>query len=207
MIVILISGKAESGKTTAANILKNELEKIGGKAAIIPYGDYVKHTAKLVYDWDGKKDEAGRSLLQHWGTDVVRSKHENFWVDTVISLNSLIRDEFDYMIVDDVRFKNEITRWKGDSDCTWRKVISVRIERPGFENHLTEEQRNHISETDLDSFDLFDANISATDVDELTESVKHVIIPKIICEVLTMKNDRLYIPFIGLIDWTVSIMD
>ena len=45
MKIILISGKAEAGKTTAANIIKYSLCGIGKRAAVVPYGQYVKDTA------------------------------------------------------------------------------------------------------------------------------------------------------------------
>ena len=63
MKVILISGKAEAGKTTTANIIKTFLEERGRKVACIPYGQYVKDTAKLIWNWDGKKDKKGLSLI------------------------------------------------------------------------------------------------------------------------------------------------
>jgi hypothetical protein len=147
MLVILISGKAESGKTTAANYLKEAFDLCGYKVAKMAYGDYVKFTAKTIYAWDGKKDEAGRQLLQHWGTEVVRQKQPDFWVDNVIELCELIKDEFDIVIIDDVRFPNEIERWNGRFNYT-----TLRIERPGHENTLTPEQRKHISETALDGY-------------------------------------------------------
>ena len=42
MKIILISGKAEAGKTTTAKFLKKKLEEQGMFSAIIPYGQYVK---------------------------------------------------------------------------------------------------------------------------------------------------------------------
>ena len=59
MKIILISGKAEAGKTITANIIKDALEKKGQPSCIVPYGQYVKDTAKMLFNWDWKKDEAG----------------------------------------------------------------------------------------------------------------------------------------------------
>ena len=64
MKIILISGKAEAGKTTAANIIKYYLCGIGKRVAIVPYGQYVKDTAKMIFGWDGQKHKNGRQLLQ-----------------------------------------------------------------------------------------------------------------------------------------------
>ena len=168
MKIILISGKAEAGKTTTANIIKDALEKKDQSACIVPYGQYVKDTARMLFNWDGKKDKAGRSLLQYWGTDVVRKKDPNFWVMASIDLANVIKDEFDYMIVDDCRFPNEIDLWK----ClTAYPVLTIRVIRPGHENMLTLEQRLHPSEISLDKYS-FDIYLSATNKDELLGEVE-----------------------------------
>ena len=179
MKIILISGKAEAGKTTTAKFLKKKLEEQGMLSAIIPYGQYVKDTAKMLFDWDGNKDEKGRALLQWWGTDVVRKKHTDFWVDNVMRLARVMdRDvAFDFLIIDDCRFPNEIENWKRDIFDVW-DVMTVRIERPGHENALTEKQRQHPSECSLDGYN-FDVTISATNQEELEYAICEQLLPKI----------------------------
>ena len=177
MKVILISGKAEAGKTTAANMLKSFLENQGKTVVIIPYGQYVKDTAKMIWGWDGKKDEAGRQLLQWWGTDVVRQQDPSFWVDTVIRLARVIQNQVDYLIVDDCRFVNEIQGWYGDIYSNWRP-FTIRVERPGHENALTPEQRQHPSETELDDY-IFDITIKAIDKAGLYDEIVWKVMPKI----------------------------
>jgi hypothetical protein len=169
--IILFSGKAESGKSTAAGITKSRIESTGYKVAKLAYGDYVKETARMLFSWNGQKDEAGRTLLQWWGTEVVRAKQPNFWVDTVIRLCSILGDMYDYILVDDARYENEITRWRGD-------VTTVRVERPGHENRLTPEQRAHISETSLDEYP-FDVRLSASTRTELEAQVAERLLPKL----------------------------
>lgn len=105
MKIILISGKAEAGKTTAAKFLKEYLESRGEHVAITPYGQLVKDLCKMLYGWNGQKDEAGRQLLQHFGTDVVRAVRPDYWVDHIIELSCLLYNEFDTFIIDDSRFR------------------------------------------------------------------------------------------------------
>ena len=174
MKIILISGKAEAGKTTAANIIKYYLCGIGKRAAIVPYGQYVKDTAKMIFGWDGQKDENGRQLLQWWGTDVVRKKNENFWVNTVMRFADVLDGEIDYLIIDDCRFHNEVELWKHECD-----YLTLRIERPGHDNALNDEQRKHPSETALDDYE-FDVTISATDFKELKEAIYEQVLPIIV---------------------------
>lgn len=182
MKIILISGKAEAGKTTTAQYLKdivNYAENGERDAAIVPYGQYVKDTAKMLFGWDGVKDEAGRNLLQVWGTNIVRHNDPNFWVDTVQRLAFVCRDMYDYFIIDDARFPNEIESWKNRVfNLPWDEVITIRVERPGWENSLTEEQRQHPSETSLDDYN-FDITISATNIEELYREIIDKVVPNI----------------------------
>ena len=172
MKVLLFSGKAECGKSTAATITKRLLEERGYKVLRMSYGDYVKQTAKMLYDWNGEKDEAGRKLLQWWGTDKVRAERPNFWCDTVKRLADIVKDDFDYLIIDDARYKNEMLCWNGYETC------EIRIERPSHENALTPQQRAHISETSLDDWH-FNIVISAWSIAELEWAVKLVLIPTV----------------------------
>lgn len=191
MKVILISGKAEAGKTTTARILKGMLEGRGKKVACIPYGQYVKDTAKMIWGWDGQKDKKGRELLQWWGTDIVRAQDPSFWVDSVIRLAKVVDKHVDYLIVDDCRFLNEIEAWRAvkyvaldpvtDSLVNMQRfsdIITIRVERPGHENALTPEQRTHPSETQLDNY-IFDVTIEATDEDELRGEIYHKVLPRV----------------------------
>lgn len=166
MKIILFSGKAESGKSTAAKQLKKFLDKTSIRSAIIPCGHYVKDTASLVFDWDGKKDKAGRSVLQYVG-DIVRAEDPLFWVDTVMRLAKVLNRTLDCIIIDDCRYPNEHISWieKG------YETMIIRIERPGHLNELTELQRNHSSETIMDDYS-FNTVLTAMDEEELNSQVR-----------------------------------
>ena len=160
--IILFSGKAENGKTTAARYLKEILEKRGEKVVITRYAYYLKDLAKRYCDWNGQKDEAGRKLLQVLGTDIIRQKlnKPNFHVGRICEDIEICQDYVDYVLIDDARFENEIYYPKamfGD------KVVTAKIYRtsPGFESHLSKEQQEHPSETALDNFTSYDYTIEA----------------------------------------------
>lgn len=146
MRVILISGCAQNGKDTIAKMMKSYLEDVMGYGVLIThYADLLKFVLKEFFEWDGKKDKAGRHLLQSVGTDVVRKQDENFWVDYVIKITTML-NLWDYVIIPDVRFENEVERWK----CTnVEQITHIHVERPDFSNNLTEEQRSHSSEAGI----------------------------------------------------------
>lgn len=146
MKVILISGKAQNGKDTTAGIIRDALEADGFKVLIAHYGDLVKYVSKTFFGWNGEKDEAGRTLLQYVGTDVIRTKRENYWVDFLAGILELFNGEWDYVLVPDCRFPNEVECMK---DAGF-DVTHVRVVRQNFISPLTEEQQRHPSETALD---------------------------------------------------------
>jgi hypothetical protein len=145
MRVLCISGKAQHGKDTSANILQGFLEDSGAKVKIIHYADLLKFICKSWFDWDGAKDDYGRTLLQRVGTDTVRAKEPDYWVAFVCNFLKLFPDEWDYVIIPDCRFPNEVNMMKANFD-----TIHLRVNRPNFNSPLTEEQQKHISETALD---------------------------------------------------------
>lgn len=154
MKVITISAKAMHGKDYTANVLKEKLEDMGYSTLVCHYADLLKYICRQFFDWNGEKDEYGRSLLQHVGTEGVRSQKPDYWVDFIIDIINFFPSEWDYVIIPDTRFPNEIEKMKENFSS-----IAVRVTRPNFENSLTEEQRQHLSEVALDGYN-FDYEIN-----------------------------------------------
>ena len=145
--VICISGKAQHGKDTTANMLKAGFEGRNNKVLIFHYADLLKYFCREYFGWNGEKDDVGRTLLQHVGTDVVRAKEPNYWVNFAKDFLKLFEDEWDYVLIPDCRFPNEIEVMKENFNA-----IHVRVVRTNFISPLSEEQKHHISETALDEY-------------------------------------------------------
>ena len=146
MKVIAISGHAMNGKDTAAEMIRSALELNGERVLITHYADLLKYICKMFFGWNGEKDERGRNLLQYVGTDVVRKKKPDFWVEFIIFILEHFGDNWDYVIIPDTRFPNEIDRLIEDGFC----VTHIRIDRNNFNSELNNEQKTHESETALD---------------------------------------------------------
>lgn len=170
MRVILISGKAQSAKDTSAFMMKELLEKQQKKVLIIHYADNLKIFAKNYFGWSGKKDLEGRKLLQWLGTDVVRKNYEDTWVDMIVALLKGIKTLYDYVIIPDVRFPNEIDKMCDNFDC-----VTIRVIRPNFDNGLTEEQKKHPSEIALDCYPMEYELINDEDLEKLLKTVKRFV--------------------------------
>jgi hypothetical protein len=148
MKIILLSGHAQHGKDTSANFLKEIIEKDGKKVLITHYADLLKFLCKNMFEWNGIKDEQGRHILQYVGTDVIRKQNPDYWVGFISEFLKLFPKEWDYVLIPDCRFPNEVLKMINDG---W-DVFSIRVNRVDFESDLTMEQKSHISETALDNF-------------------------------------------------------
>lgn len=148
MKIILFSAKAQNGKDLTATLLEKLMIADNKKVLITHYADLLKYLCKTFFDWDGKKDDVGRNKLQYLGTDVIRKQNPDYWVKFLSEFLQMFKDEWSYVLIPDTRFPNEITYMK---ECGF-DVISVRIKRLNFESDLTDEQKNHLSETALDDF-------------------------------------------------------
>ena len=174
MKLILISAKLQHGKDTTAELLKVELEKNGNKVLIAHYADLLKYICKTFFNWDGNKDEKGRTILQYVGTDIIRHQCEDYWVKFMMEFLFMFRKEWDYVLIPDTRFPNEIeyanSSWIGEEN-----VHTIRINRPNFNSGATEEQLNHPSECALDNYEFDHYITNDGTIEELEIKIKDLV--------------------------------
>jgi hypothetical protein len=90
------------------------------------------------------------------GTDLVRTVLPNYWTGIVVGFIQAMEptNNFDVAIIPDARFENEVDI----ALQILKNCVAVRIERKNADGSdwinptLTEEQRNHPSETSLDCY-------------------------------------------------------
>ena len=171
MQVITISGKARHGKDSAAEFISDYLTYYHYSSVIVHYADFLKFILKEYYHWDGNKNEEGRHLLQHIGTDIVREKNPDFWVTILDQLISVLFSHVNYIIIPDARFPNEITHWIEKENL----AVAIKVIRPEQEikDQLTEAAKQHESETALDDYP-FNYTIEAENLDELRIAISTV---------------------------------
>jgi len=145
--ILAISGHAQNGKDTVAGLIKDSLKADGNRVLVAHYADLLKYMCRTFFNWDGNKDEKGRHILQYVGTDIIRKQAPDFWVDFISSVLTYFKENWDYVLIPDTRFPNEIDKLISNGF----DVIHIRVVRPNFESPLTEEQQSHPSETALDN--------------------------------------------------------
>lgn len=150
--IITISGKAGAGKDTFARLLQKQLSLFDYKTLIVHYADKLKFVCERYYGWDGKKDEAGRKLLQKVGTELYRENlWEDYWVYGValdLKMMEVAGVMPDFVLIPDTRFPNEIEVMEdvfGEGS-----VIAVNVTRDT--QLLDGEAAQHSSETAMDDY-------------------------------------------------------
>ena len=139
--IFILSGKAKSGKNYVADIIsdyyKNSIQ--------ISYAYYLKQYVKKITNWDGEEATKPRDLLQSLGIDLIKKIDKELLIRRVMEDIKVYSYFFDVIIVTDARLKEEI-----DIPKKLFKCVTIRIN--GKDNDLTLEQKNHITETDLDDY-------------------------------------------------------
>lgn len=147
--IFMISGKARSGKNSFGEELRIELENRGYEVFECAFADMLKTLCARYYGYKGK-DEEGRGILQRQG-DKFRENNPNIFVNILIELIRGVYTQYDFVIITDLRFTNELYAMKK----VFPNSISVRVTRDNYVTDLTEVQQNHPSETQLDN-EVFD---------------------------------------------------
>lgn len=167
-----------TGKDTFAQILKEELEKQNKSVLITHFADEVKFVCKNFFSWNGEKDEEGRKLLQYVGTDYFRNQvDQDYWVNRMVENIKAIQNypfiHYDYIIISDTRFPNEIEKFKTDYkdiSCGFPyQLTTIRMVR---ELSLTSETTTHSSETALDGYRFDYIIINNDSIEDLYEKAK-----------------------------------
>jgi len=149
--IFLLSGKARSGKNEISKIIERYYSN--KKCITISFGYYIKDYAKRISDWDGSEETKPRELLQHLGIELVRNKiDKRLFIDRILQDIEIFSYFYDIIVISDVRLLDEITVLKEN----YPDSVSIRVIRNNYENNLTEEQKNHLTETDLDEYTNFD---------------------------------------------------
>ena len=149
--LILVSGKANSGKDTFIDMTIEYLESKGYKCVKLAFAKYLKDLCRDHMGWSGDKDIEGRTLLQYIGTDIIRDKlnWQAFHVNRVCEDIQIIGDQYDFVFVSDARFANELYHAKS---VFLNKCTDLLIDRPSLVSELDGKQLAHKSENALGDY-------------------------------------------------------
>ena len=171
--IIILSGKARSGKDEVADIIENYYKNKNVKK--LSYAYYLKQYVKNISNWDGTEDDKPRELLQTIGIDLIKNK-----IDNKLLINRIIEDIkvysyfYDIIVITDARLIDEVE----DIKDNFNNVITIRINR-NIDNNLTSSEKNHITETGLDNYNNFDYVIDNNDNYKYLENSVNVVLEEL----------------------------
>ena len=173
MKIFIIGGKAKSGKTTFGELLRDNLKEYGYKPCVMQITEPLYSYARNYFEYDIEKDEKPREFLQKMGIEIIREKLNipNFLLNRLKEDIEILSNFFDTFIITDARLINEFTNLKK----TYTNVTTIKIERKNYYTELSESEKNHITETEIDTFDNFDYKVINSGYSTLEEQAKEIV--------------------------------
>ena len=170
--IYVVGGKAKHGKDTFSAFLKETYENHNKTVIVTQLSKYIKYYAREMTGWDLSEETKPREFLQQLGTTVIRQKlkKDDLFIKRMIDDIEIFSCFYDAIIISDIRLKKEIIELKE----AYPNIISIHITRPDFDNGLTEEQKKHPTEIDLDDYTGFDIEIVNTTLDKLKEEAEKI---------------------------------
>ena len=156
-LIILIAGKARSGKSTVAEYLKEEYENDNKKVVISYFTKYLKMYIEEITGSKINDDNKPRDLLQQISSKIIKKdlQKNNFFIDRQIEDIEIYSYFKDVIIIPDVRFPSEITFIKEK----FKNVVTIGVTREDYISTLTKKQQSDITETSLDNYTNYDFKI------------------------------------------------
>ncbi len=150
MKIILIGGKANSGKDSTAEYIDEYYRSRGLDVVNIQIAYYIKMYAKQIAKWDGDNETKPRQLLQDLGTELIRKQiDEYFFIKRIIQDIDIYSRYFDVITISDGRLPEEFASIK----LAYPETVTVHVTRPGFTSRLTKDQKAHVTEALVDEIE------------------------------------------------------
>lgn len=173
MKIFIIGGKAKSGKNTFGKFLREELKEYGYHPCVMNLTNPLYNYAKNYFEWDEYQDEKPREFLQKMGTEIIKEKLNKpfFLLDRLSEDIEILSNFFDTFIITDARLKLEFEELKK----RYTDVVSIKIEREHYDDELTLSEKEHITETEIDTFDSFDYKVINKGILTLKDEAKKIV--------------------------------
>lgn len=173
MKVFVIGGTAKSGKNTFGNYLREELKTYGYKPCVMHLTEPLYSYARNYFSWNENSDEKPREFLQKMGIEIIKEKMHKpqFLINRTCEDIEILSNFFDVFIITDARLIMEFEEFRKRFD----DVVVIKISRNNYDNGLSEEEKNHITETELLDYKKYDYEIENNNFDALKNEAHKII--------------------------------
>lgn len=173
MKIFVIGGVARSGKSTLGNLLKEELKDYGYKPCVMQITSPLYTYAKSYFNYDPNRDSKPREFLQKMGIEIIKEKlgKQDFLLNRLFEDIEILSNFFDVFIITDARLIHEFLSIKAKYD----DVVTIKLVRKDFDNKLTEEEKNHVTEKEITMYNDFDYVIENKGIDSLKDEALEIV--------------------------------
>lgn len=168
MKIFLIAGKAGSGKNEVANIIKENLSN----TVVTAFSKYIKLFTLELTDWDGRDITKPREYLQNMG-DKLRAIDDDFLTKRLLEdIKVYEKENIKNVVISDVRLIHEIEYFKKNTDL---ETIAIRVNSKESKRNLSDSEKSHHTELELDTYLGFDYVIENNFDDGLEKEIKEIL--------------------------------
>ena len=173
MKIYVIGGKAKCGKNTFGEYLKEQLKDYGYKPCIIHITEPLYSYARNYFSFNELEDEKPREFLQKMGVEIIQEKlgKKDFLLNRLYEDIEILSSFFDTFIITDARLIKEFEGIKKH----YEDVTIIKLIRHNYDNMLTEEEENHITEKEVDKYHDYDYIIDNTSLEDLKREALEVV--------------------------------
>ena len=173
MKIFLLAGKAGCGKDLMGNYMKTKYNYKGEAACILHITTPLYEYAKNYFSWDGNMKDKPREFLQEMGIEVIKKKlgKKYFLIDRLCEDIDILKHYFDVFIITDGRLIEEFTELKR----RFKDIKIIHVIRDNYNNNLSEKEKNHITETEVDLYKDYDYTVINTSKEELFKQTDKII--------------------------------
>lgn len=173
MKIFVIGGRAKSGKNTFGEYLREELKDYGYKPCVMHITEPLYSFARNYFEWNGNEDNKPREFLQKMGIEIIRDKMDkkDFLLKRLYEDIDILRNFFDVFIIVDARLICEFESIKSKYD----NVVSIKLERKNYDDKLTAEEAQHITEKEINSYNKFDYIVENKGLKELKDKALEIV--------------------------------
>ena len=155
------------------NLLVEELKEYGYKPCVMHLTTPLYSYAENYFEWNENSDEKPREFLQKMGVEIIKEKlgKKTFLLDRLAEDIEILSEFFDTFIIVDARLKKEFDYLTSK----YQDVVTIKLERENYESGLSETEKSHITENDLDDYQSFDYLVNNNGIIGLKEKAKELI--------------------------------
>lgn len=171
--VLLIAGQKRSGKDTLANLVKDEVQRLGKTVEVMSFAYPMKNILAITLgitmeELDDLKNDVNnphRGYLQRLGTEGMKPWFgKSVW--TNLAMEVARKSEADVVIFADFRFPEEGAQFPFKFDTTTLKVFRDSLKSDEADQHISERALDdyHFDMEVMNDGDLLDLRASALEV-------------------------------------------